>query len=160
VGKLDDVFLFTIDDLQTVVDENLAERRGEIAACEVIVGEETQKFLAWLRSMDAGPILAALQRKAEQVVLGELEKSRGRLGHLSERDTQLIELLARGVAKRLLREPVIAVKRFAAEGAARHPLEVVEELFDLQSSAAEELEAKDASAAAEPVASGSVEVSR
>ena len=133
VGSLDEVFLFTIDDLQTVVNENLAERRAEVDAAEAIVAEETAKFMAWARSLSAGPLLAALQQRGEQVVQGELEKMGGRLQHLSERDRQLIETLARGVAKRLLREPILAVKRFAAEGDARPPLDVVEDLFALSS---------------------------
>ncbi|MBI3946355.1 MAG: glutamyl-tRNA reductase [Armatimonadetes bacterium] len=131
VGDLDGVFLFTIDDLQAVVRENLAERAGEIAASEAIVREETGHFLQWLRSASAGPLLAALQQKGELVVQGELAKIRGRLQHLSERDWQLVEVVARGVAKRLLRDPILAVKRLAAEEDARHPLDVARELFEL-----------------------------
>lgn len=135
VGDLEGVFLFCIDDLQGVVDENLAERKAEVDAAEAIVCEETGKFLAWLRSLDAAPLLAALQQEGERAALDELGKAKGRLQHLSERDWQLVELVARGVARRLLRQPIQAVKRFAAETDARHPLEVFQECFGLEQAA-------------------------
>ncbi|MDH7569713.1 MAG: glutamyl-tRNA reductase [Armatimonadota bacterium] len=131
VGKLEGVFLFTIDDLRSVVEENLAERAAEIEASEAIVSEETARFLAWWRCSEAGPLLAALQRRSEAVVQNELQKVAGRLSHLSERDREVVELLARGVAKRMLREPILAVKRFASAPGPRHPFDVVRELFEI-----------------------------
>lgn len=133
VGDMKDVYLYAIDDLQGVVDENLAERRTEISAAEKIADEELAKFLGWLRSMDAGPLLAALTQKGEEVALGEIERTLGRLQHLSDRDRQLFETAMRGVARRLLREPILAVKRFAANGEPQHPLETVQQLFGLPS---------------------------
>lgn len=131
VGDLENVCLFTIDDLQSIVEGNLAGRAGEVEAAEAIVAEEAAKLVEWLRCFEAGPVLAALQRKSEAVVQDELAKIEGRLRHLSERDRELIGILARGVARRLLREPILAVKRLAASGEPRPPLETVQELFGL-----------------------------
>lgn len=131
VGQLDGIFLFTIDDLRTVVQENLAERAGEMAAAEAIVQEETNRFLQWLRSAWVNPLLTALQEKGEEVVQGELEKVRGRLQHLSERDWKLVEVVARGVVKRLLRDPIQTLKRLAREKEASALLELAQELFAL-----------------------------
>jgi glutamyl-tRNA reductase len=131
VGDLENVRLFAIDDLQSIVQENLAERAAEVGAAEAIAAEEAAKLIEWLRCLEAGPVLAALQRKGEAVVQGELAKVEGRLRHLSERDRELIGVLARGVARRLLREPILAVKRLAATEEPRPPLETVQELFGL-----------------------------
>ncbi|HOM80935.1 MAG TPA: glutamyl-tRNA reductase [Armatimonadota bacterium] len=131
VGNLENVHLFTIDDLQSIVQENLAGRAAEVEAAEAIVAEEAAKLVEWLRCFQVGPVLAALQRKGESVVQDELAKIEGRLRHLSDRDRELIGVLARGVARRLLREPILAVKRLAATEEPRPPLETVQELFGL-----------------------------
>src|SRR5205085_9119859 len=58
-GELEQVFLYNIDDLQATVRENLARRAGEVSRAEQIVGEEVDKFAAWLKSRNAVPIIVA-----------------------------------------------------------------------------------------------------
>ena len=64
-GEIEQVFLYNIDDLQATVRENLARRASEVARAEAIVGEEVDKFGAWLRSRGAIPTVVALRQRFE-----------------------------------------------------------------------------------------------
>ena len=63
VGDLDQVFLYNIDDLQTIVRENLARRSGELARAEAIVNEEVVKFATWMQSREIIPSVVALRQR-------------------------------------------------------------------------------------------------
>ena len=73
-GEIEQVFLYNIDDLQATVRENMARRTSEVARAEAIVGEELEKFGAWLRSRGAIPTVVALRQHFESVRRAELER--------------------------------------------------------------------------------------
>jgi glutamyl-tRNA reductase len=73
-GEIEQVFLYNIDDLQATVRENLARRASEVARAESIVGEEVDKFGAWLRSRGAIPTVVALRQRFDAVRRSEVER--------------------------------------------------------------------------------------
>ena len=73
-GKLDQVFLYNIDDLQAIVQENLARRGGELARAEAIVDEEVGTFAAWMQSREIVPTVVALRERFETIRRAELER--------------------------------------------------------------------------------------
>ncbi|MBW3624585.1 MAG: glutamyl-tRNA reductase, partial [Armatimonadetes bacterium] len=102
VNELDDVYLYNIDDLQQVVDETLGKRENEAEKVELIIEEDLKRFYASWRSLTLGPLLNALQERFEEIRLGEMEKSRRRLADLSESEREAVELLTRGILKRVM----------------------------------------------------------
>lgn len=110
VGNLENVFLYNIDDLKQVVDENLESRSEEAVKVETIVEEELARFLAGLHSLSIGPLLNALQERFEEIRLAEMEKSGKRLAELSDAEQEAVELLTRGILKRILKEPISQLK--------------------------------------------------
>ncbi|MCU0229606.1 MAG: glutamyl-tRNA reductase, partial [Bryobacterales bacterium] len=80
VHTLDQVFLYDIDDLQKVVDENRKERATKAARAEEIVAEEVEKALLRLRTREATPLIVALQQQLEQIRREEVEKLLRKLG--------------------------------------------------------------------------------
>ena len=70
VGDLEQVFLYNIDDLQSIVKENLTRRSGELERAEAIVDEEVARFTAWLQSREIIPTVVALRAMAADVVAG------------------------------------------------------------------------------------------
>ncbi len=74
VGNLDQVFLYHMDDLQTIVKENLARRSSELTSAESIVDEEVARFASWLQSREIVPTIVALRQRFEQVRQGELRR--------------------------------------------------------------------------------------
>ena len=73
-GEIEQVFLYNIDDLQATVRENLARRSSEVAHAERIVGEEVEKFAAWLRSRGAIPTVVALRQRFETIRRAEVDR--------------------------------------------------------------------------------------
>ena len=90
VGGLDQVFLYNIDDLQTIVKENLARRSSEVERAEVIVREEVNRFRAWMQSREVVPTVVALRERFEAIRQAELQRL----------EPKLASLLARGARPR------------------------------------------------------------
>jgi glutamyl-tRNA reductase len=124
------VTLYDIDDLQALIARNRSVRKAEARRAEAIIEEEIQRFAKWLGTLDAVPTIAALRRRADEVVEHVLGENAGRWETLSPRDRQRVEAVARSVASRLLHEPTLRLKR--NEGDRAHArLQVLRELFAL-----------------------------
>jgi glutamyl-tRNA reductase len=121
------VHLYDIDDLEAVADKNLDARKREVEAVERIIEDETRRFQTWLSSRSVQPTIASLRRRAEATRQAEVERTLGRLGHLSEADRRRIEAMSKALVKRLLHSPVT---RLRDTGRERH-LDAVRDLFDL-----------------------------
>jgi glutamyl-tRNA reductase len=131
VEKLDDVYLYNIDDLQEVVEKSLAGRQAEAGRVEALLEEDLKKFQAWLRGLEVGPTIQQLQRLAEQILDSEQARVGGRLSHLSQRDREVVDTLVRGVVNKLLRPPILHLKEAANSGNGYHEVENVRAIFGL-----------------------------
>jgi glutamyl-tRNA reductase len=93
VNDLENVFLFDIDDLQKVVDENLAERKKEAARAEEIVEQELASYREQMRSLELVPTIKAMREHFSLVARRELEKSLPRLKTLGPADKATLEAM-------------------------------------------------------------------
>lgn len=114
VAKLDQVFLYNIDDLQSIVHDNLRSRVAEAERAGVVVEEEVAEFVRWQRTRAIGPILKALQGQARAVVEGEMARLKGKLQGLTPEQQKAVETLVNGVAQKLLHKPMTALREAAA----------------------------------------------
>src|SRR5438876_10698933 len=80
VNKVDNVFLYDIDDLQEVVNANLRERMKEAGHAELLVAEEVERMMARLRVAEVTPAIFSLQEQLEQIRAAEMEKTRRKYG--------------------------------------------------------------------------------
>jgi len=112
VAELEDVYLFSIDDLQQLVDENRQQRELAAGGARRLLEEEVARFLAESRSQDAGPAIRALRQQADEIRLHTLEQARRMLatGKSSE---EVIEFLAHTLTNRLLHSPTHALRQAA-----------------------------------------------
>lgn len=131
-GGLDNVFLYNIDDLQAVVLANLEERAREAQKAERIVAEEAARFQAWLRTLEAVPLIRSLREKAEEIRDAELRRLFNRLPALSERDRELIAASTSLIVNKILNDPTVRVKEFAGEQDADVYLRAFSRLFNLE----------------------------
>ncbi|WP_461209415.1 glutamyl-tRNA reductase [Desulfocurvus sp. DL9XJH121] len=116
VNALDNVYLYDIDDLKEVVEENLAQRRGEAIKAEAIVADETQAFGLWLKALDLKPTIVELLARGEDLGRRELAKTLKRLGpELSEGGEEALETLVRSLVHKLYHEPIDFLKRRTQE---------------------------------------------
>jgi glutamyl-tRNA reductase len=110
VGDLDSVFLYNIDDLQGVVQENLARRAAEVARAEAIVADEVRKFEAWLTARHAIPTVVALRQRFEAVRRTELDRLQPKLAGLPPEAKTRVEEITRLVVEKLLITPTEQLK--------------------------------------------------
>jgi glutamyl-tRNA reductase len=116
VGKLNEVYLFDIDDLQKIVSDNLEDRRQEADRAEALIDEEISKFLAADRGRAAGPTIAALRTRGAAVARAELERTLAGLPEADERTKRAIGAMANAIIAKLLHAPSVALKKEAAGG--------------------------------------------
>lgn len=110
VGEIEQVFLYNVDDLQGIVQENLARRGAEIARAEAIVEEEVARFTAWQRSRRAIPTVVALRQRFEDIRRAELRRLESRLASLSPEERARVDEVTRLIVEKLLLEPTEQLK--------------------------------------------------
>jgi glutamyl-tRNA reductase len=129
VDDLPHVRRYDIDALQSVRTRGVQDRQNEIPKVEAIIEEETAVFAEWYRGRRLAPVIRDLYRHASSIQQKELEKALRRLGHLSERDREVVRALAHGITRKMLHTPVIRLKE--SDEPARQA-SFIEDLFGLE----------------------------
>ena len=129
VGKLDDIYLYTIDNLRDLIDENLRSRESAADDARAIIENRVDHYRQLLKSRDAVPVIQALRLKGAAERDKTLEKARRMLESGKPID-QVLEFLANTLTNRLLHNPTSGLRR-AAEDDDRETLEAARKLFDL-----------------------------
>ncbi|PSL11815.1 glutamyl-tRNA reductase [Marinobacterium halophilum] len=132
VGDLDDVYLYTVDDLREVIEENQRERQSAAAQAEIIIESGTQGYMRQLRELDAVDTLIQLRAQAKQTAAQELNKALRQLrnGRTAE---DVLQQLAHGLTNKLLHQPTVQLRRASSEGRT-DLLQLVQELYQLDDS--------------------------
>jgi glutamyl-tRNA reductase len=127
-GKVENVFLHTIDSLDHLIQRNLKRRREELPRAEEIIEQELDHFRAWFRALGAEPLIARLQKQAENVRRQELADA---LPHFPAETHAELERLTRSLVRKILHHPSSRLR--ARDGSADDlsRLDLVRELFHL-----------------------------
>jgi glutamyl-tRNA reductase len=112
VGKVPNVFLFDIDDLESVITSNIREREREAERAELIVRSEVMQFQQSLRLMDVGPTIGAMREKFQEVARAELVRQRKRLGVLTAEQEAAIEALLVSTVNKISHPILNQMRRF------------------------------------------------
>jgi glutamyl-tRNA reductase len=129
VGKLDDVFLYTLDDLGQIVEQGLESRQAAVVEAEAIIDDRVAHFLQWIDSREAVPTIRALRDSAERARRHEVDHALKML-HRGDDPAQVLEALSRGLTNKLMHGPTQALNQ--AEGADRHEVsELIARIFRL-----------------------------
>jgi len=131
VAELPGVSLYDIDDLQQVVESNLARRQELAARAGEILAEEVQSFWEWVRTLSVVPVITALKEKAEAIKQTELRRAFNRLGRVDPRQERIITRLADSIVNQLLHDPIVNLKRLVAEGDGSQYAAALQRLFGL-----------------------------
>lgn len=132
VNSLENVFLYDIDDLGKVVEQNRKGREAEAAAAELIIGEEVDKLVARLKEREAVPIIVSLQDHLEQLRQAELQRVRGKLGALTPQQEEAIEALTKGLMAKIAHGPIMEIRRNAGREEGWQVIEEVRRIFKLE----------------------------
>ncbi len=131
VNRLDNVYLYDIDDLKGIVDLNLTERRQEAQKAEHIIESETFRFHQWLQTLDVVPTIIALRRKAEAIRQAELKKTFSQLPDLGEKERRAIAVLTDSILRKMLHDPIVFLKNKSTRESKRLFVDFTQQLFNL-----------------------------
>jgi glutamyl-tRNA reductase len=107
-ADFDDVFLYSIDNLQAIVQENLQIRREAVAHAERMIADQTAHFLRWLEGRSAVSTIDALSRQHDEVRVAELDRARRMLA-AGAAPGAVLESLAHGLTRKFLHAPLAAL---------------------------------------------------
>jgi glutamyl-tRNA reductase len=131
IHELDGCYLYDIDDLEAIVSETLAGRRGEAARAEALVAAEAEKFHEWQAALEIVPAIASLRARAEEIREGELRKAEGLLGRLDEGERRAVESITTQIVNKLLHLPTVRMKQAAVSADGVIYADAVRHLFGL-----------------------------
>ena len=130
VNNVDNVYLYDIDDLKEVVEENLAHRRVEAEKAQGIVDEEVNAFAFWLESLELQPTIVDLLSHFETHAQEELQRTLKRLGPVNPETREALEAMLHGLVRKLSHEPITFLKEAKSETASRN-VELIRRMFGL-----------------------------
>jgi glutamyl-tRNA reductase len=130
-GDLEQVFLYNIDDLQAVVQENLSKRTAETAQGEALLSEEVARFGTWLDSREAIPTVVALRQRFEAIRLSELHRLEAKLAPLPPEARARVEEITRLLVEKLLIGPTMQLKSIGDAETVATYTEALSRLFNL-----------------------------
>lgn len=132
VNALDNVYLYDIDDLKEVVEENMAHRQEEANKARAIVEAETHAFAKWLKSLELQPTIVDLIHRSEHIVEEELAKTLRRIGPVDEKTEKALRGMLKAVANKFNHEPICFLKRrHEEEEAGARYIDITRRMFNL-----------------------------
>jgi glutamyl-tRNA reductase len=138
INRVRDAYLYDIDDLQHVVEQNRSEREKEAQHAERIVEQELASVNDWLRSLEVVPTIATLREAVEDIRRGELERLGNRLSDLTDEQRAQVDMLTASIVNKILHVPTVKMKEVAGRDQCYLYVDAVRTLFDLDAEEAED----------------------
>ena len=129
IGELDDVYLYTIDDLDKVITEGRSNREAAAVDAHRILDDETQRYLSIERSKEVAPVITALRDHGDALRKEVLEQARRRLAKGADQD-EVLEFVTSSLLKKLLHQPSVRLRE-AGEQSDQAFIDTIRELFGL-----------------------------
>ncbi len=114
VAELQDVYLYTVDDLREIVDQNMAQRETEADKAKLILDEEVQNYVLSLRADASKELITRFRERAQQTAQDELERARREL-ESGKAVEDVLETLARGLTNKLIHWPSQGLRSIAQD---------------------------------------------
>lgn len=128
---LENVYLYNIDNLQDIVDENMNARKKEAIKAEMIVEEEITRYVNWQKELESVPTIVSLRNMAEEIVRVEMDKAAGWMRNLDKQEQEKIDNLVNSIVNKVLHSPVAVLKEESSEFSSRDIVAAVRRLFRL-----------------------------
>ncbi len=129
IASFESIFLFDIDDLKSVTNQNLKEREKAAHEAEQLIKDEVGKFLGWLGELSLVPTIVSLKEKFEAVRQQELKEAMAKLPHLSSKELEVMDAMSRGIINKLLHEPITEIKDVHKRGEVLKEISLLKKIF-------------------------------
>lgn len=131
VEDLPDIYLYDIDDLRGVLDENIKTRKQSAAKADEIVREVEGAFEAWISGLKAVPAIIDLKNRFEMIKDLEVRRALSKLENYTEKDRDVIEAMASRIVGKILHSPLTKLKQEASTSMGALYVDSVKKLFEL-----------------------------
>jgi glutamyl-tRNA reductase len=131
INRIDNVYVYDIDDLKSAIQENIDERRQEALRGERIVDSSTVQFGRWFKSLDVVPTIVALRDKIEEIRQKELKKTFGSLSSASDENRAAIDRLTAALVNKIMHDPTVFLKESGHKDEKSVYLDIARKLFNL-----------------------------
>lgn len=131
ISKIDNVYLYNIDDMQTVVSKNMDDRENEFEKCQDIIDKEVKRFMAWSEELKIGPAIAQLRNHFHGIGEQELERLKPKLGNIANDEWEHIVYSMQRTINKILHKPAKVGKEQAKNGGGYQYVESIKKLFGI-----------------------------
>jgi glutamyl-tRNA reductase len=129
VAQIDNVFLYNIDDLTQVSEQNRKQREGETRKAAEVIATEMIEFTVWWRALKARPVVSALMKKAEGIRSTQLSKTLKKMRPLTDEELDNLAAMTKSIVTKILQDPIHHLKANANSDG--EYAEMISELFRL-----------------------------
>ncbi|KAB2334107.1 glutamyl-tRNA reductase [Bacillus mesophilum] len=130
--ELDSVFLYDIDDLEGIVQANLAEREKAAETIQLMIEAEIVDFKQWLNMLGVVPVISALREKALTIQAETMMSIERKMPHLSDRDKKVLNKHTKSIINQLLKDPILQAKELAGRKDAEEALDLFVKIFNIE----------------------------
>ncbi len=131
INKITNAYVYDIDDLKGVIDENIKDRYKEAVKGERLVDEAVIRFRQWYDSLEVIPTVVALRNKIDAIAKSEIDKTLRSLNHFSENDREAFYRMANALTNKIMHDPTIFLKNNGFHGNKSNYLDLTRKLFKL-----------------------------
>ncbi|MET4561804.1 glutamyl-tRNA reductase [Lysinibacillus parviboronicapiens] len=141
VGELPNVFLYDIDDLQGIVEANLAERERAAVEITQMINHEVVQFKDWFATLGVVPVISALRKKANHIQAETMSSIENKMPDLTDRERKILSKHTKSIINQLLKEPILQAKEMANSPKANEQLRLFQQIFGIEDAVEAEVEA-------------------
>ena len=140
IGDLPNVFLYDIDDMQGIVEANLAERERAAEQIVTMIGHESHQFNDWLTTLGVVPVISALREKALGIQAETMASIENKMPDLTDREKKILNKHTKSIINQLLKEPILQAKEMAGAPKSREQLELFQQIFGIEDEVQEQIQ--------------------
>ena len=131
-GDIPNVFLYDIDDLEGIVETNLAKRRKEAEIIEEMIELEQEAYRQWYATLGVSPLIRALQEKASAVQENTMDSLLRKLPELDDRQVKVIRKLTKSIVNQVIHDPILRIKELSVDKRSNEAMKLFVQLFALE----------------------------
>ncbi|WP_186576241.1 glutamyl-tRNA reductase [Aquibacillus kalidii] len=139
LADMESVFLYDIDDLQGIVDANLAARKAASEEIELMIEQEIVNFKEWLQTLGVVPVISALRDHALSIQAETMQSIERKMPNLTDRERKVLSKHTKSIINQLLKQPILQAKELAAQPNADESLDMFMKIFGIEDMVREEV---------------------
>jgi glutamyl-tRNA reductase len=140
IADLSNVFLYDIDDMQGIVEANLAERERAAEEIVAMIDQEAHQFSDWLATLGVVPVISALRQKALTIQAETMASIENKMPDLTDREKKILNKHTKSIINQLLKEPILQAKEMAGSPKAKEQLELFQQIFGIEDDVQQEVD--------------------